>query len=419
MRARAVRTGSGDVRAASPRAPRVTAFGFGVLALAVPLPVIMLAFLSVAGPLITKVATPRSTTMAGRLARTEILRPYALPPDPSISPTDAGESLQVLEYVGRPTATRSLVEREPVRTIAERWVPVDASEWFFRTARLARRVYEEHQPLTTEEQEWLERMAANPGHAEFARLARAGSADITATRWHTDRFGDANAWELPIYRYGQLRDGAYAHIALGVLASQQGDLETAETRFREVISTGLLLVRDGPSIMDMLIGSVLAQEGADALRLFYESTGRDADADGLRLALEAVDRTESAARSLQPRTTGSLQGLVSIAANTDLPPGIRWESLRNARLTAGCQTTSVIVFGQGEAYDEWLQKVNGSLVRFPSDQALFDLLGSDRLPTDNMNRSVRLVRGLYGLTFGTAGPAASCAGLATAIASAY
>jgi hypothetical protein len=421
LRIRAIRFRS-ERMPANPGMARLSAFGLGALALALPVPVILLALLSAAGPMIERTSTPRTAwgpTMSGRIARTEILRPYALPADPSISPTDAGESLQVLEYVGRPTDTRAPVEREPVRAIAERWVPAGAPVSLFRAARLAQRVYEDHQPLTVEEREWLERMVANPGHAEFARLARAGSADIIATRWNTDRFGDTNAWELPIYRYGQLRDGSYAHIALGLLAADQGDLETAETRFREVISTGLLLVRDGPSLIDMLIGSLLAQEGAHALRLFYEATGRDADADGLRIALEAVDRAETAARSLQPRTTGSLQGLVSIAGNTDLPPGIRWESLRTARLTAECQTASAVLPGQDTSYDEWLRKVNGSLVRFPADQALFDLLGSDRVPADGLKRSARLIRGLYRLTFGTAAPASSCAGLATAIAAVF
>jgi hypothetical protein len=401
----------------SPGALRLSAFGFGALALALPLPIILLAVLSAVGPFVTRLATPSMALIPARIARTDMLKPYALPADPSIGPREAGESLQVLSWTGDADREPEAIELRPVRRIAESWIPADAPPSLLQLERLPHRVFEERQRLTAEEREWLERASTHPGHDEIARLARAGSADIVDTRWKTDELGGVSAWSLPVIRFSRMRQGAHAHIALGVAAAERGDMATAELRFREVISTGLLLMRSGPTLIDVLIGSVIAKSGADALRAFYESTGRKTEAGDLRVALQSIEQAESIARTLNRSSSGSLRSLVDMAANADLPPGIRWESLMNAQISARCQSTNAVLFGPGEDYEEWLDSVNGSLVRYPSEAAFFEMMRESRFLPGDPKRTPGMLRSLFTFTFGESGAASRCADIATAVAS--
>jgi hypothetical protein len=110
---------------------------------------------------------------------------------------------------------------------------------------------------------------------------------------------------------------------------------------------------------------------------------------------------------------------MEIAASTDLPPGVRWESLMSARLSAGCLNARAALFGHAPGYDEWLDRVHATLVRFPSEETLFDVSGNDlRLP-DGMRGGTNLMQQLLRLTFGRSGSAGSCAGLATAVAATF
>jgi hypothetical protein len=418
--ARSERLGPDEGRVARPGPLRLSSFGFGALALALPLPIVLLAVLSAVGPSIAGLTTPRlSTTIAARVARTELLRPYAVPTDESISAREAGESMQVLSWVGDADRDPAPVERPPVRRIAAPWIPVDAPQSLHQLERLPRRVFDEHEPLTEIELDWLKRMSAHPGHDEIARVARARSVDIVDTRWKTDEFEGESAWNLPFYRFSGMRRGAYAHIALGLLAADRGDPATAELRFREVISMGLLLTHNGPTVIDMLLGIVIAESGADALRGFYESAGRPGDAGNLTQALQSLEHAEKVAKALGASGAGTLRTLANIAANEDLPPGIRWESLMNAQLSARCQSPSAVLFGAGDDYNEWLAGVHDSLVRHPSEAALFEMIGDSRVIPQRPARAPKLMRSLLTLTFGESGAARRCADIATALASVF
>jgi hypothetical protein len=418
LKQRAARFGDRYGHAASPRAPRLAAAGFNVLAVMLPLPIVLLALLSTVGPMLTRVTTPRFTQTAGRIARMEVLRPYTLPPDSTMSAADAGEVLQVLAYVGRPGTHRAPVERAPVRTYGEPWVMDARPETLRALEVVVPRVFEGQQTLTAGDVAYLERATAHPAHAEFARLARAPRADIAGGRWDASAFGGTNMWELPLPRLGTLRDAANLPLAKGLLEARRGERAAAENTFREVISVGLLLMQNSPTAIDMLFGSSMAQNGAQALRTFYASSGRSADANAIRLALEGVDAAEAAAKSLQPASDvqGSLRGVMAIAANRNVPPGVRWESLTALQVSAGCLNANAVLFGRGDGYDRWIAETRSSLVRFPSEEALFELMEKGVTPPKDARRKANVVQGLIGLTFGNTGSGASCAGLATAVA---
>ena len=77
------------------------------------------------------------------------------------------------------------------------------------------------------------------------------------------------------------------------------------------------------------------------------------------------------------------------------------------------------LFGQGDGYNEWLDEMHTSLVRFPSEEALFQVVGNDLVVPERVRDKADLVQRLIRLTFGDAGSAQSCAKIATALAAAY
>jgi len=304
----------------------------------------------------------------------------------------------------------------------EPWLPDGRPESLRAVELLVPRVLDGHGPLTSEERTWLERAARHPAQAEIARLARAADADIVTARWDTSAFAHASMTDLPILRFGAFREGLSIHLAMGLLAAERGDRETAETMFREVISVGLLLVRSGPTLIDALLGASIAQLGGEALRAFWASTGRTADANAIRFALEGAQRAEAMTKSLQPLVDshGTLTGMMAVAGNTDLPPSLRWASLLSARRSASCLSTNTVLFGHDAEYDAWLEQMRASLVRFPSDDALFRIQENDPAPGNGRSsRHVSAIRRLLRFTFGDEGPAGSCAGLASIAARLY
>jgi hypothetical protein len=411
---------SGDaspVGAPARRAPlRAAAWALIVAAALLPLPLLTLSLVSTAGPVTTQIAVPNMARMSTRLAQLEVLRPYLLPTDPAITAQQAGAALHTLSHVGR-SAPVAPLELPPVRTYETDWNGayeqpdgLPPLERFVNGGLFARA-----QSLTPAERDYLARATAHPAHAEFATLARAVSADVAGTRWDPALLAGTVPWELPIPRFGQLRSGAYHHVARAALQTSRGEVMAAETTLRELISAGFLLAREGVTMIDMLIGAVIADIGASALLEFYEATGRTAEAHSIRHTRGGIETAAGLGRSLNvgSRPDGSMHASMAQAADSTLPRGLRWEALMRVHLSAGCLNPHTAVFGRGTEYGSWLENVRSDLVRYPSEAALFDMTTSGDVIPAQYARRAGLVRRLVGVTL-RRDAAGHCATLLTA-----
>jgi hypothetical protein len=401
-------------------AMRGAAVALVLLALLLPVPVATVGMATAFGPALVRMATPSLGSMTARLARARLLEPYGVPADSAISATEAGGALQVLVFSVRDDAVRPL-ERAPVRRFAEPWpdaLPASVTDLYTYdyAAMLARAT-----SLTTDELEFHERVARHPAQAVFARLARAPAADIGGGRWDLDSIADASLWELPSMRAAALHTLAKLHIAKAVHEMAIGDHAAAGTTLREVISVGLLVGRDGPQMIDVLTGFSMAETGAAALVAFYDATGRTTEADALRSAWRGVDAYERSARLLRQRgerTMGDARAARDQVLDDDLPRGIRWERLAFSRLMAGCLSPHTAVFGGGSAHADWLDSARASLVRYPSEAALFDLSASGGIGSFDRRRGLlrRAAGRMLDITFGDTRRPDSCAAAMSAFA---
>ena len=86
---------------------------------------------------------------------------------------------------------------------------------------------------------------------------------------------------------------------------------------RELISTGFLLIDEGPTLLDNLMGVVLADLGGDALEAFYRRTGQSVLAEELAWARNsALGAARKARAGLIPEDIHALlQGIPDLVGD--------------------------------------------------------------------------------------------------------
>lgn len=348
----------------------------GFFAAVVAVPVMTLVPTSAIGPVLAVVALPRFDRVQRRAAEVEAFRGYGVVKDPAISAEEAGQLLQELLYVGS-TLAPVASELEPVRRHTQAWLPdmqsgnplgSEPHRWAEELfARMA-------QGPTPAMMEYLEAVASNPAHASFSRLARAPQLDAAAGRWAPTLSAVTTMASVPIPKFGELREGAYAHVAAAALAHAQGRDDEAERLIREVISVGMLLGDQGPTLIENLIGHVVAEFGGTALENFYANAGRGNDAARLAEIRDAARRAATRIHNAAPEGIESfVRSLPDLVADTGTVRGLRWEFFTLTTTLSPCLNLHRMVFGPDDGYAAFVEEARSKLVRWPSEEKLFDL----------------------------------------------
>ncbi|MDP2959511.1 MAG: hypothetical protein Q8N53_24035 [Longimicrobiales bacterium] len=360
------------------RAPafRRGAIAVGALAVVVAVPVLTLIPTSAVGPVLALVALPRFGQIEVRAARMEAYRGYGVEPDAGISAQEAGRILQDLLHVGR-RRPAGLGEREPTTGYDVTWLPdmegpnpVGAQPHRWAEELFARVTQDPAPDLLA----FLEGVAAHPAHRDFARLARAGELDVGAGRWSDPLPEGVSVLSLPVPKFASLREGAYAHLAAAAADLAAGREAEAESKIRDVISVGFLLGDHGPTLIDNLIGHVVVGTGGTALERFYEATGRLEDAHRIRDLADAAERSARRIHSIAPEGTEAfVRSLPGLVTDTSAVRGLRWESFVLTTTLVPCLNLQRMVFGPDDGYRAFLEEARSSLVRFPSEERLFEV----------------------------------------------
>ena len=364
------------VPAARPRAFGLGAAGALLLAVAVVIPVAALVVGGTIGSILASIATPNFSATNVRIAAAAPLRRFVVAPDPSISPDAAGQALHALLSVGQTDAERTAPQRTPVRSYPEPWFHTDPAAPSLRGASWVDSLFGPGS-RTAARTAYLRRVAAHPAHAEFTTVARAQTADVIGTRYQLPFGPGVTFVTLPIPRFGGIRLGGRAHLARAALALADGRPAQAEEGIREVISVGFRLLDDGPTLIDNLIGAVLAGMGGDALEAFYRSTGRSADAEALAwVRTEARGAAEYAVAGGRAAfgVEASLRTMPRLVLDSTQAKGLRFEFFGWTSVFAPCANIKALAFGPGVDYAEWLESARAGLVRRPSDEALLELM---------------------------------------------
>lgn len=377
-------------RAAGPAAGALGAAGLAVAALSIPvvLAAITLASASVIAPILTTIAMPSFDTYRQRIARVEAYRTYAIEGDVSVSPAEAGQLLHDLMFVGD-EVEKMAGRRPPSRAIETPWIPAAnpfGLEPFTWADSLLERV---EAGITAEERDFLREIGRHPGWGDFSRLARASTVDAGQARWDLPFVPGTTMATVPIPSFGSFRVSASAAVGAAALDVVEGRESEAEDRLREVIAVGFLLIDDGPTLIDNLVGVATVEVGGRALASLYRLTDRTSDAAELSRLVEVAGRTAAMMPTGQPRTAEAyVRALPDLVLDTTSVRGLRWEYFINLATIAPCMNVHRMVFGSDESYADFVEEARRVLVRWPSDEALFDLArsgwvgaGDDRRPS--------------------------------------
>jgi hypothetical protein len=390
---------------------RPTVFGVILATLIAVVPPATLVPASSLGAILASVAGFQYSRTQEKVAAAGAYQSFRLDPDPSISPAEAGEILHVLSLVGR---LGEDVEgfKQPARIYEAGWLPPEPPEgWRVEvpmnwTDSIWVRL---DQGMASEDAAYLREVAAHPGHAEFSRLARASAVDVSGPRYELPVREGVTYFQLPFPRFSTLRSAAYGHIAIAALHSRAGRHDMAEEVVQEVISLGFLLMEDSPFLIGNLVGAVIVEAGADAMRHVLRRAG---DTERLAVLEEAAIVSQVTVEAMAASRGGSrspqafIENTRAVASNAGAVRGLRWEFMHLAAVVTPCLNMRNIVFGSGDTYDEWLAGVRSSLVRYDSDAILFDLAAQGLGPEA---RDAGFLTPLLTAAMGSAGGGANCA----------
>lgn len=349
----------------------------GTLSVAVALPILTLVPVSAVGPILTTVSVPAFDTYRPRAARAEAYRTYAIGADPSVTAEEAGRILHAITYAGS-GAEPGPGERPVQPRIAEPWIPgedggenplgLDPFAWGDSLLGLV------VVGLDAEERTYLSEVATHPLAEDFSRLARAPSLDAASGRWDPPFPPGLTMATLPVPRFGPLRAAANTRIAAAGLALAEGREDDAERTLAEVVSVGFLLADDAPTLLDNLVGYAIVEAGGAALEDFYRVAGRPGESAQLSRLRQVADRSAGMMQTRMPRGTEAwVRSLPGLVLDSALVRGLRWEYFINLATMAPCLNANRIVFGTDQEYDAFMGAARESLVRWPSEEPLFEL----------------------------------------------
>lgn len=389
--------------------------GVLVLAVLIGVPTFTLALTNTVGPVLAQVAVPRFGVTQERAARAEVFRPLRLRGDPTVTPLEAGEALQSLLFVGGGPVD------ELFRVPPRRYEPDFSADPTPESLALTGEGWKEglfsraREGLTDEERTFLDSMAAHPALAEFAVLSRARALDALGARYRLPFPEGTTSMALPLPRFSRAREGGRAMVARAALEVDGGLEAEAEGTLREVVSAGFLMLDEGPTLIDNLIGSVLVREGGDGLEALYRITGQEEKAGAIAASREIAERAMNVSGALAD-WQGSEEALASMPEAVTGPGtvrGLRWEFFLVLNGLSPCLNAHKVVFGPDRDMEIFIEEAREVLVRYPSEAALFDLMREGWFGAGDGGQ--RWLGRLVGLTLGGTERPGSCARLLATI----
>jgi hypothetical protein len=367
-----------------------------VTAVTVALSVVLLG-IATFGPVMFAMAIPKPGPVQSRAALAEVARVFALPPDSSITPLEAGRALYVLQ--GRNTYNMWGFTEQPVDTLPpapwDRRLPPglfanyrhsslrNAPDGTVMDSAMRGR-------LSPAELAWLDTVARHPAWPLYRRVARARSADFLGARF-TIPFGAEAGWpEMPIPRFAGIKNLAYLGPSRAAAYLARGQRDSAEAALREGLSFGFAMVDDGNWLIEALIGTVVVGIARADLVRFYALTGNPA---GARLQARFDSIRAAQDQALGPDAEGStvnvndLRSMRRVVVETTLDRrelrGLRLEMLLNLLGFAPCTNVKELVFGPDADVRNAFDRARRDLARFPSEQSLLDMLyrSAERAPS--------------------------------------
>lgn len=314
----------------------------------------------------------------------EPARAFGVAHDPSITPMEAGVALNALQY--RRVGNGEFAMNRPATHFVRPWRVNLITSDMFQSSRpdvyagpSSRTILEAAaKGFSPREQAYLKALAEAPIWRTFDLVARAPAVDVVGGQLQVPFATDALPEQRPLPSYKGSRELTYAAVSRAAYYMSIGQPGKAEEVLRSIISFGFVLIDNGTTTMDELIGTVDVGVGRDALRRFYVLQ-HDPRANEPGLAVLAKD-------ALQRPRANDVAGvssddvrrqLLARLADPALPRSERFNAVRDLTLSQ-CTTVRGMLFGQQDVRDA-IERASRTFARYPSERAVVEL--ETRLPS--------------------------------------
>jgi hypothetical protein len=302
-----------------------------------------------------------------RVRANEVVRPFMLRRDVSITPVMAGVALHTLE---RPRKSGSAFAVRQASVRDRPWETQAITPEMFRTARPD--VFEGPSPLrildagakgfSADEKAYLQRLATAPIWRDFNLVARAQAIDVVGTRTPTPFPVDATWAEYPTILWSGPRELAYAAVSRAAWFESIGQRDSAEATLRAIVSVGFAAIDNGVTTTDELVGNAIVGLGREALGHFYKLTN---DSRAGSAAFQGT-RAAGPARPVGRSPDEIRRSWIARANNATLPRAERIEGIRMLSL-ASCTNVRELMLGPRADVTDAIARAEQSLTRYPAD----------------------------------------------------
>ena len=321
-----------------------------------------------------------SASLAPRRTMVEPVRAFTLPRDPSITPMQAGATLNAIQYTPIDVPGYELIQ--PPTQAPLPWHGVTLAPDMFMTARP--NLYEGPESRTIleaavkgfspREMEYLRTLATAPVWRDVDLVARAPAVDVIGGRFRVPFGPEARPEQLPLPSYRASRNLAYASVSRAAYYMASGQPAEAERTLRSTVSYGFALIDNATSAMDELIGQMIVGVGRDALQRFYAlQHDPRADLAALRAPVRGTARTTASPRPAPIAVDEARRRLLALVDDPALPLGERFEGLQSLSMSS-CTNVRELMFGPRAEVTAAFARARHTLARFPSEQALVDFV---------------------------------------------
>jgi hypothetical protein len=312
------------------------------------------------------------TDLSTRIQQIEKLRTLRLPTTSELSPLEAGQLWHATDVMPK----SGMFPTHPAAPPAERgWQMLSLTEDMFTGVRRQDRhllqssdiLRAAQKELSPAEQEYLRTVADAPIWSNVDRIASSRAIDVIGARYVLPFRDDASPVLMHIPRFAATKEIAYAGLSRAAYYVSQGEPDRAEHALRSVLSYGFVLLDNGSSAIEGLIGRVVVGIASDGLHTLYTMTGNEAGA----ALTTPIENATSVARGPDEKTTE--QQLIHVASDPAVSRTIRLESLR-ALAFSSCTNVRGVLFGPSPESNAAFDDARKSLARYPSELAFIDLL---------------------------------------------
>jgi hypothetical protein len=225
----------------------------------------------------------------------------------------------------------------------------------------------------------LESVAHDEVWSVVDQVSAAQSLDLLGGAFEQPFRSDAFSLAMPDLPFSRLRELAYANASRAAYFVATGKPDEAERALRSVLSLGFLLIDNGTSTIDAIMGAVIAGIARDGLHQLYGITGNEPG-----LALTAQPAPPGRVAESEPVSLAEQQQqLVATASNGALPRTVRQEALTKLSLSP-CGSARGTLLGMDADVQALFSRPDPSLARFPSEREYLQLLSETvvRLPPE-------------------------------------